>query len=79
MLHKPGKFDNPVLVTQRSVLRHLEVICVEKETQGAETEVVKVNATSKAVLVLPEGELTLHFVRDHDKGKYAPYEVYEIE
>ena len=79
LLHKPGKFDNPVLVTQRSVLRHLEVICVEKETQGALTDVVKVDATSKAVLELPEGDLTLHFIRDHDKGKYAPYEVYEIE
>ena len=39
ILHKPNKFDNPVLVTQRSILRHLEIWCVEQEANGATTSV----------------------------------------
>lgn len=75
LLHKPNKFDNPVLVTQRSVLRQLEVICVDKEAEGAVARVEKAFSCQKAVLELPEGELTLSFVRDSEKGKFAPYEV----
>ena len=75
ILHQANRFANPILVTQRSVLRHLEVICVDKESEGAVARVEKAFACQKAVLELPEDDLKLKFVRDSEKGKFAPYDI----
>ena len=34
ILHNPNQFSNPILVTQRSILRALEIFCVEQEENG---------------------------------------------
>lgn len=77
LLHSPNQYDNPVLVTQRSVLRALEYFCVEKEEQGAKTSVEKYNEFQFGRLDLADAAVELSFFRDKDKGKFAPYQMTE--
>lgn len=79
LLHTPNQYDNPVLVTQRSVLRALEYFCVEMEEQGAETSVEKYNEFQFGRLDLGDGSVKLEFNRRKDKGKFAPYEMTEVK
>jgi len=75
LIHNANKFANPILVTQRSILRALEIWCVDMEAKGAATEVVKVGACQKGVLTIAEDCPTLKFTRDVSKGQFAPYEL----
>lgn len=75
LIHNANKFANPVLVTQRSILRALEIWCVEMEAKGATTEVVQSGASQKGVLIIEEDCPTLKFTRDETKGQFAPYEL----
>jgi hypothetical protein len=75
ILHKPNKFDNPVLVTQRSILRHLEIWCVEQEANGATTSVETEYGVQFGRLELNDNPVQLRFTRDETKGKFAPYEM----
>jgi len=77
IIYPMNTFGNPVLVTQRSILRALEIWCVEQEANGAETLVEKRGSCKRGVLIIAEGNPTLKFVRDVDKGKFAPYELIE--
>jgi hypothetical protein len=78
LLHPKDTWLNPVLVTQRSILRQLEMWAVEKEAAGAETSVETRNKSQIGVLDLAEGSVALRFSRDKSKGKFAPYQVEEI-
>ena len=78
ILHNPNQFANPVLVTQRSILRQLEIWCVEKESEGATTSVETSHGVQFGRLDLEENEVKLSFSRDETKGQYAPYEMKEI-
>lgn len=62
-------------MTQRSILRALEIWCVEMEAKGATTEVVQSGASQKGVLIIEEDCPTLKFTRDETKGQFAPYEL----
>ena len=73
ILHKPNKFDNPVLVTQRSILRHLELWCVAMEANGATTSVETEYGVQFGRLDLNDESIKLLFSRDESKGKFAPY------
>jgi len=64
---------NPLLVTQKSVLRAIESKCVEWEAQGAECFVEKAGSSNRAVLVFAESQIVLEFKRDLKAGKFAPY------
>ncbi|AXH78301.1 MAG: hypothetical protein [Circular genetic element sp.] len=75
LIHPANNFMNPILVTQRSVLRALEYWCVEMETKGCKTSVEKSGSAQKGVLVIEENEPTLIFTRDESKGQFAPYEM----
>tara|TARA_R110002012_G_scaffold176171_1_gene341050 strand:- start:14 stop:427 length:414 start_codon:yes stop_codon:yes gene_type:complete len=75
LIHTTNSYDNPILVTQRSILRALEIWCVEMETKGCTTEVVKKGEAMKGVLMVEENNPTLSFVRDETKGQFAPYEM----
>lgn len=79
ILHNPNQFANPVLVTQRSILRQLEIWCVEKESEGAKTSVETSHGVSFGRLNLEENEVKLIFTRDETKGQYAPYEMKEVQ
>lgn len=78
ILHNPNQFANPVLVTQRSILRQLELWCVEKEAEGAKTSVESNFGVKFGRLDLEEDSVVLRFSRDEKKGQYAPYEMEEI-
>jgi len=78
VIYHANSFANPVLVTQRSILRALEIWCVEQEAKGAETLVEKKGSGKRGVLIIHEGNPTLRFLRDLEKGKFAPYEISEI-
>tara|TARA_R100001463_G_scaffold115345_1_gene170560 strand:+ start:301 stop:744 length:444 start_codon:yes stop_codon:yes gene_type:complete len=78
LIHTPNKYDNPILVTQRSILRALEHFCVEMEEKGCKTEVVKKAGASKGVLWIDENNPTYKFSRDESKGQFAPYEMTKV-
>ena len=75
LIHPANNFMNPILVTQRSVLRALEYWCVEMEAKGCTTSVQKSGTAQKGVLEIEENEPTLIFTRDESKGQFAPYEM----
>ena len=79
LVHPKDTWLNPVLVTQRSILRQLELWAVEKEVDGAVTAVETRNKSQIGVLDLGEGSVALRFTRDKSKGKFAPYQVEEFE
>lgn len=73
LLHEPDQYQNPVLVTQRSILRALEIFCVEKEEEGAVTSVETAFGCQFGRLELNDEPVSLRFTRDASKGKFAPY------
>ena len=75
LIFDTNSYCNPILVTQRSILRALEIWCVEMEIAGAKTAVVKVRNTHKGVLEILEANPTLKFTRDAKKGQFAPYQM----
>ena len=77
VIYHANSYANPVLVTQRSILRALEIWCVDQEAKGAETLVEKKGSGQRGVLIIKENNPTLQFVRDLEKGKFAPYELVE--
>ena len=79
LLHEPDQYQNPVLVTQRSILRALEHFCVEKEEQGAITSVETAHGCQFGRLDLNDNPVKLRFSRDASKGKFAPYNMEVIE
>jgi len=75
LIYLPNQYANPVLITQRSILRALEVWCVEQEMNGA-TAMVETKFNCQAgVLLIEENHPTLKFIRDTEKGKFSPYEI----
>lgn len=64
---------NPMLVTQKSVLRALEFKCVEWEAEGAHCYVEKAGSAQRAVLEFGENQVQLNFDRSKNGGKFAPY------
>lgn len=64
---------NPLLVTQKSVLRALEIRCCEWELEGAHCSIEKAGSAQRAVLELAEASVKLVFNRDEAAGKFAPY------
>lgn len=64
---------NPLLVTQKSVLRALEAKCCEWEAEGAKCYVEKKGSSQRAVLEFGEGQIELSFDRSKNGGKFAPY------
>ena len=66
VIHDANSYCNPILVTQRSILRALEIWCVEMEIAGA---------GHKGVLEIEEKNPTLTFTRDVKAGQFAPYKM----
>lgn len=78
LIHDGNHYANPILVTQRSILRALEIYCVRMEELGALTAVEKTGSAQKGVIVFEENLPTLKFTRDATKGQFAPYEMHEL-
>tara|TARA_R110001599_G_scaffold208606_2_gene405791 strand:- start:1 stop:426 length:426 start_codon:yes stop_codon:yes gene_type:complete len=75
LIHPANNFANPILVTQRSVLRALEFWCVDMEAAGCPSSVEKSGSAQKGVLEIEENHPILIFTRDTSKGQFAPYEM----
>ena len=78
LLFTPNNYANPILITQRSILRALENWCVLQEMRGAESSIETKFKCKAGVLTIEENHPTLKFVRDLDKGKFSPYELIEV-
>ncbi|AXH78334.1 MAG: hypothetical protein [Circular genetic element sp.] len=78
LIHPANKYDNPILVTQRSILRVLEIWCVDMENEGCETAIEKNNGCQKGVLIIGDNPPSFRFDRDEEKGKFAPYEMTKL-
>jgi hypothetical protein len=77
VIYHANSYANPVLVTQRSILRALEIWCVDQEAKGAETLVEKKGSGQRGVLIIKENNPNLTFTRGDDPGKYDPYKLVE--
>lgn len=77
LIFPPNQFANPILITQRSILRALEVWCVNQEVKGATTSLQTSHKVQFAVLVIEENFPVLKFVRQDEKKKFSPYEIIE--
>lgn len=70
---------NPILVTQKSILRILEARCMVWEEEGCPVNVLQVagsGATGQLVEILfPENQPAMAFERPEDAPTYAPYQV----
>jgi len=73
-----GAYANPIMVTQRSILRALEHWCVEREALGDETRVEKKGSSSRGVLIIKENHPTLRFTRGKNPTEFKEYEVIDI-
>ena len=71
MLFPMDEWSNPVLVTQKSVLRVLEAQCAEWEAKGAKCTMTR----GKAEILFEENQPRMEFVRPEDGPTYAPYKV----
>jgi len=76
------KFQNPFLVTQKSILKILEAQCCEWEEAGATCDVGTGNGKTGngirrnvAQIVFNENEPTFEFIRPEDAKTYDPYKV----
>lgn len=75
LLHTGNQYDNPILVTQRSILRQLEQFCVDCEENGAVTSIERREEHQFGRLDLGDEPVRLKFSRDSTKGKFAPYQM----
>jgi len=75
LLYPIDEWANPVLVTQKSILRVLEAKCAEWEAAGAAVTVMKVQLGQIAVIEFEENHPRMEFLRPADGPTYAPYRV----
>lgn len=78
VIYHANSYANPVLVTQRSILRALEIWCVDQEAKGAETLVEKKGSGQRGVLIISENNPPLKFTRGEKPEKYDPYKLVEL-
>jgi hypothetical protein len=76
MLFPIDEWANPILVTQKSVLRILEAKCAEWEEAGAAVNVLT-NALNGQIaeILFEENEPSMEFIRPEDGPTYAPYKI----
>ena len=76
MIFPIDEWANPILVTQKSVLRVLEAKCAEWEEAGAAVNVLT-NALNGQIaeIVFEENQPRMEFIRPEDGPTYAPYRI----
>lgn len=76
MLFPIDEWANPILVTQKSVLRILEAKCAEWEEAGAAVNVLT-NALNGQIaeILFEENQPSMEFIRPEDGPTYAPYKI----
>jgi len=69
------EWANPMLVTQKSILRVLESKCAEFEAQGCAVNVLKVQLGQVAEILFAENQPTFEFLRPKNAKQFDPYKV----
>ena len=70
------EWANPILVTQKSVLRALEAKCAEWEAAGATVNILtNALAGQIAEIIFEENQPEMEFIRPEDGPTYAPYKI----
>jgi|TARA_R110001632_G_scaffold2945_2_gene13091 hypothetical protein len=69
------EYQNPLLVTQKSILKVLESNCCEWERAGSATNVLKVKMGQVLEIVFEENEPTFEFLRPKNAKQFDPYKV----
>ena len=69
------EWGNPVLVTQKSILRVLEAKCAEFEAAGCAVNVLKVKMGQVCEILFEENEPTFEFIRPKNAKQFDPYRV----
>ena len=76
MMFPLDEWANPVLVTQKSVLRILEAKCAEWEAGGATVNILTKAGTGQiAEMIFDENGPKMEFIRPEDGPTYAPYKI----
>jgi hypothetical protein len=76
MIFPIDEWSNPILVTQKSVLRVLEAKCAEWEAAGATVNILT-NALNGQIgeIIFEENQPRMEFIRPEDGPTYAPYRI----
>jgi len=76
MIFPVDEWANPILVTQKSVLRVLEAKCAEWEADGAAVNILTKPGTGQiGEIVFEENHPRMEFIRPEDGPTYAPYRI----
>jgi hypothetical protein len=70
-----SEWGNPMLVTQKSILRVLESKCAEFEAQGCAVNILKVQLGQVAEIIFEENEPVFTFIRPKNAKQFDPYKV----
>jgi len=76
MIFPIDEWANPILVTQKSVLRVLEAKCAEWEAAGAMVNILT-NSLGGQIgeIIFEENQPRMEFIRPEDGPTYAPYRI----
>jgi hypothetical protein len=69
------EYQNPMLVTQKSILKILEANCCEWESAGCATNVLKVQMGQVLEIIFEENQPTFEFLRPKNAKQFDPYKV----
>tara|TARA_R110002020_G_scaffold428236_1_gene637822 strand:- start:562 stop:1023 length:462 start_codon:yes stop_codon:yes gene_type:complete len=75
LIFPTDEWGNPMLVTQKSILKILEAKCCEFEAAGAAVNILKVQAGQLAEIIFEENEPTFEFLRPKNAKQFDPYKV----
>lgn len=75
LIFPADEWGNPMLVTQKSILRVLEAKCAEWESSGAAVNILKVQQGQLAEILFEENQPTFEFLRPKNAKQFDPYKV----
>jgi hypothetical protein len=75
LIFPSDEWGNPMLVTQKSILRILEAKCCEFEEAGAAVNILKVMKGQLAEIVFEENQPTFEFIKPKNAKQFDPYRV----
>tara|TARA_R110002110_G_C13441901_1_gene716230 strand:+ start:2296 stop:2724 length:429 start_codon:yes stop_codon:yes gene_type:complete len=75
LIFPTDEWGNPMLVTQKSILRIIEAKCCEWEASGAAVNILKVQAGQLAEIIFSENEPRFEFIRPKNAKQFDPYKV----
>lgn len=75
LIFPADEWGNPMLVTQKSILRILEAKCSEFEEAGATVNILKVMKGQLAEIIFEENQPTFEFIKPKNAKQFDPYKV----